>query len=615
MIKKNNRKSFRQSIDDETIKMIELLKPFQKKKQLRTNIIFRKPTYRYLNKPSNSKLSKFSLNLSYKNPLSNIPETEINKENKNQECSDEKLFVSKYLNESMPNEKNCIAQSSLNSKLNSYRQTINYSGNPHKNIIALYTHRDPKKNKLPILDIKNKNSLLKKTRKTFLTNRDYKDVMFVFERMVEYKKKIRRVNSSFSQESLYNFEKRILKDMTDKNFLFNASMFNDSKDSKGLNYSKISKKKIFKKIIPKIKLNSQKEDEKGKEDLNLKKTQKYDFIENPNLINATDINSFKEKLDKEKKNMEKIIEVSINSKQDNHFTLVRKSKFDKDYQNLDIYEKHKDVIKEIIEKNNKKILDENVFKDNLQLLEHIRNEEEKINTDSILKAIKERRKNIDIYKQSLKNRFQKVVVQIASFLKQRKITDDDLNTYKKINHSFTYPETSMLIDAIKKKELDLCYEIVDNNKCIVLDFDYFYLTPLHWAVKRNFYKILPTLLDYGSMVDAIDISGETPLHIAVKNNYYDCACVLLFYIASPFVKNKSGETPIDCTKDFDMKNLMNKIINLHYSSYFQKNSVHNLYIQSGLWAFIKEEFKNKLHNEVIEYFNDKKIEDIFVLKY
>ena len=601
--------------------MIELLKPFQKKKKLRTNIIFRKPTFRYLNKPSNSKLSKFSLNLSYKNPLLNIPEAKINKEeNKNKEYSDENLIVPKYLNESMPNEIISIGQSSQNSKLNSYRQTINYSSNPQKGIIALYTQREPKKNsKLPILDLKYKNSLLKKTRKFFLTNKDYKDVMFVFERAVEYKKKIRRVNSSFSQESLYNFDKRILKDITDKNFLFNESMFNDSKDSKGFNSSIIPKKKIFKKIIPKIKINSRKEKEdekeKEKEDLNLKKTHKYDFIENPNLINATDINSFKKKLDQVKKNMEKIIEVSINSKQDNHFTLVRKSNFDKDYQNLDIYEQHKDTLKKIIEKNNRKIIDENVFKNNLQLLENIKNEEEKINTDSILTAIKEKRKNIDIYKQSLKNRFQKAVIQISNFLKQRKITDDDLNTYKKINHSFTYPETSMLIDAIKKKELNLCYQIVDNNKYIVLDFDYFYLTPLHWAVKRNFYKILPTLLDYGSMVDAIDVSGETALHIAVRNNYYDCACVLLFYIASPFVKDKSGKTPIECTKDFDMKNLMNKIIKLHYSSYFQKTSVHNVYIQSGLWAFIKEEFKDKLHDEVIEYFNDKKIEDIFVLKY
>jgi hypothetical protein len=165
MIKKNHHKSFRQSIDEEAIKMIELLKPFQKKKKLRTNIIFRKPTFRYLNKPSNSKLSKFSLNLSYKNPLLNTPEAKINKEeNKNKEYSDKNLIVSKYLNESMPNEIISIGQSSQNSKLNSYRQTINYSSNPPKGIIALYTQREPKKNsKLPILDLKYKNSLLKKT--------------------------------------------------------------------------------------------------------------------------------------------------------------------------------------------------------------------------------------------------------------------------------------------------------------------------------------------------------------------------------------------------------------------------------------------------------------------
>ena len=139
MNKKNNNKSFRKSFDEQANEIIELLKPFQKKKKLRTNIIFRKPTFYYPNRTSILKLPKFSLNSSYKNPLLNIHEIEMNKEDKNQEYSDKKLILSKYLNESMPNKNINIEQSHLNSKFNSYKQTVNDSGNLSKDIIALYS--------------------------------------------------------------------------------------------------------------------------------------------------------------------------------------------------------------------------------------------------------------------------------------------------------------------------------------------------------------------------------------------------------------------------------------------------------------------------------------------
>ncbi len=138
---------------------------------------------------------------------------------------------------------------------------------------------------------------------------------------------------------------------------------------------------------------------------------------------------------------------------------------------------------------------------------------------------------------------------------------------------------------------------------------------MHWAVKYNFYRILPTLLDYGSILDSCGFVGETPLHISVKNNYYDCTCILLFYLASPFVKDKYGKRPIDLTSDFDMKNLLEKIMKLHYSSYFQKTCIQYLYIQSGLLTFIKEELNFKLQKEVLDYFNEKEIKDIFNLRY
>ena len=138
---------------------------------------------------------------------------------------------------------------------------------------------------------------------------------------------------------------------------------------------------------------------------------------------------------------------------------------------------------------------------------------------------------------------------------------------------------------------------------------------MHWAVKRNFYQILPPLLDYGSMVDANCLLGETPLHIAVKNKFYDCACILLIYLASPFIKDKNGQKPIDLTNDFDMKSLLTKATKLHYNSYFHKTLKQTVFIQTGLWTFIKEEFEHKLKDEVFEYIKVKVSKDFFTFRY
>ena len=49
--------------------------------------------------------------------------------------------------------------------------------------------------------------------------------------------------------------------------------------------------------------------------------------------------------------------------------------------------------------------------------------------------------------------------------------------------------------------------------------------------------------------------------------------------------------------------------------FFHKTFNQDLFIQCGLWAFIKEEFRHKINDEVFNYFNNKKIKDIFILEY
>ena len=169
-----------------------------------------------------------------------------------------------------------------------------------------------------------------------------------------------------------------------------------------------------------------------------------------------------------------------------------------------------------------------------------------------------------INKKYLMEKFKNFILRISQYLKHRKIKKEEIKRYKLIKQSFTYGLTKTFIDSIKSKNYDLCHSIIERNKYLVLDFDYYYLTPLHWAVKKNFYEFIPKLLDYGAVVDSINFCGDSPLHIAIKKNYYDSACILLYYSASPFIKNRDGKKPIEITNSFDMKSLLEKIMKIHY---------------------------------------------------
>ena len=496
-------------------KKLKLTQSNLKKKKTPASIILKKSEFSYFN--NNPKNPPVSLSLLFKTRIKKNSDLEPSKNNQSHNTSNHKISISKYLNESIPNENNISNQTLFNIKDNTYRSTMknyNYSRNFSK--INNTNRKNENYKQLPTLRLYNKNSLLKKIKKTFLTNKDFKNNNTNLLRSIQYKRGLKKVNSSFSQDSIYNLDKKINKDFSSKNFLYN---------------------------------------------------------------------------------------------------IIDKSKFDDKYKSINIYEQQTNINKILINDKYKNILDENIYKNNLQFLKMVTEEVDKSKEEQNIKKFKGNPRTYSNNKHSIIERFKRTVIKLSNFIKQRKIPEKEFRNYKLIEHSFTYPETEDLINAIKIKNLDLCYKILDSHKYIVLDFDYFYLTPLHWAVKYNFYRILPTLLDYGSILDSCGFVGETPLHISVKNNYYDCTCILLFYLASPFVKDKYGKRPIDLTSDFDMKNLLEKIMKLHYSSYFQKTCIQYLYIQSGLLTFIKEELNFKLQKEVLDYFNEKEIKDIFNLRY
>ena len=340
-------------------------------------------------------------------------------------------------------------------------------------------------------------------------DKDYKNKDNKTIKIFQYRKKIKGINSSFSQDSIYNFDKKLYNDFASKNFLYNDSMF---KVPKEMNSSKLERvKKNNKDSIKKcIRL---------KEMKNCKKILKYKYIINPNFSNERiNIKEFSKKIEKIGEKTDKDIDKIVNSKTINFFSILERSKFNNNNHNFNFEVKISNM-KETSEKDYKNVINEKIFNNIIQLLDIVREEADKIKEDKIIQKLKEKQENQLNTKKPLLERFKNIIIKISSFLKTRNISESELRNYKLIDQSFSYPETSELINAIKIKNLDLCYHIIDNHKYIVLDFDYFYLTPLHWAVKYNFYKFLPTLLDYGSPLDTCCFSGETPLHISIKNNY------------------------------------------------------------------------------------------------
>ena len=198
----------------------------------------------------------------------------------------------------------------------------------------------------------------------------------------------------------------------------------------------------------------------------------------------------------------------------------------------------------------------------------------------------------------LMSKLKRLIIRTMAYLKHIHITlEDILNNYKISKTAFAYPQTEFLIMAIRNKDLDECCNILDKYKHIVLDHDYFFSTPLHWAAKSNFYQIIPKLITYGASVNEQNLLGNTPLHLSVSKNYIETSIFLLLYLASPFINNKDKKKPFDLTNDVQLGIISKKIKELHLKNFFgrQKNYYEN--IQKEFSNFIIFEF-SKIINPI-----------------
>ena len=200
----------------------------------------------------------------------------------------------------------------------------------------------------------------------------------------------------------------------------------------------------------------------------------------------------------------------------------------------------------------------------------------------------------------LLHKLKKIIIRNIDYIRRLNITFEELlHKYKRSPIPFHYFKTEELILAIRNKNYDLCCDILNHFKYIVLDFDNFHFTPLHWAVKVNFYQIIPKLMSFGAPINEQNFMGETPLHISAHKNFYESTALLMIYLASPFIKDKNNRRPIDCTKDLQLIFIFKKIMELHSKYLILRQKYFYENVQKDFIDFISVEFSNQLNPEAL----------------
>ena len=290
-----------------------------------------------------------------------------------------------------------------------------------------------------------------------------------------------------------------------------------------------------------------------------------------------------------------------------YFSIISKEKFSKKFQNIvNKYEiKEKKIRSKTNEKNDNKEEEDNSSQENSLINENI------ISGVQLLKEINnklnQKEEEIKGNKKQLFYKFKKFIIHLS--LKIDRISvylGEILATYKNPKNCYGFPATRDLFFAIKTKNLKLANQILDNNKYIVLDYDYFSMTALHWAAKYNFYQIIPKIIEYGSHIDKKDYIGETPLLICVKHNFIESSIFLLLNLASPFIKDSKGLNSLDyCKNNFKMKNIFNKIASLHYISILGPTKRQFKYISREFIEYVVNENKGDLELEAYNIIKEK----------
>ena len=192
-------------------------------------------------------------------------------------------------------------------------------------------------------------------------------------------------------------------------------------------------------------------------------------------------------------------------------------------------------------------------------------------------------------KEELYKKIKQSIITASKHFKRLSIKLKDFLSYKSNKYSFTYPQTNDLIRNIKSNNYLDVIILLNNYKYLVFDFDFFQQTPLHWAAKRNFYKIIPKLTSLGSNVNAVDYLGRTPLHVAVMENNLESTVFLFLFLSA---------------KDFRMVNIIKKCLALRALHLLNNRKFYDINVQRGWAFFVYNELRFEMKEDAFAFIKE-----------
>ena len=390
---------------------------------------------------------------------------------------------------------------------------------------------------------------------------------------------------------------------------------NITQERKNSKYNRLIKTKLNKTVYkPKFQISQDNSDFNFEDRLNDAKCyneimnirRKYPFILNQNPLLPKKFDDLPRNIKKTNRKYFNIVQNENDKLFAQYFCIISKEKFSKKFQNIgnlmdfkNIYKqknKNKEdmILKELIEKEkNNTLINDNIVS-GYKLLKEI-----SIKNNGFTKN------KVKMDRKALNTKLKKFIIFLSSKLSNISIFFSEvIENYHKPKHSYYFPNSHDLFFAIKSKNLKLAEKLLDAEKYLVLDFDYFKMTALHLAAKYNFYQIIPKLFEYGSHMDDKNYIGDTPLLISVKHKYMMSTIFLLLYMASPFIKDKEGLNALYYSKfDFKLNIILKKIISLHYVSILGKTKNKIEFIQKEFSNYIINEYKNDLEVDAFNMIN------------
>lgn len=366
---------------------------------------------------------------------------------------------------------------------------------------------------------------------------------------------------------------------------------------------KLDKKKIIYSYMkknsqintPKNIMNRRQKSKNTKKIINVlfEKRKKYPFIYNSSYIKPQKFVDLPESITCLNKKFSTILNQENISLFAQSFNIIDKKKFSKKFQSPLIFLGNSNIIGK--NKENEKYKEITHGKGIIKNLDDII----KLNKDKLNKIFKTR-KAVIFFK------FRQKLREILLISKSLMIPMSEIiNTYKISKHIFNFEKTNDLIYAIKTNNFDSAFKILVTYKYLILDVDQFYLTPLHYAAKYNFYKIIPLILGLGAYVDTKNSFCETPLMISVKKNYYESMLLLFLHYASPFMRFTDGKKLKEFCKDFNTNLICDKIKDIYIRNLLVKPKNFYVSVKNEITCFIINECQGHIKSDCFDYIQKK----------